>query len=183
MLLSSNCPYHVSIPTLSLKLYCCIKSDHSKNNIKQTYSFLDKLEKKRHKWLETNNFFLKSRSSWQHHPDTTVLMQLSWCCHSEATILMLLSSYLCPEAAVLTSPSWGSHPDAALLIQPSLCCHPQPALLMLASSHCRWTFIVAYKWSAKKILNELTLFQMSWKKETYSIRDKNKHFKKSVILK
>ncbi len=182
MLLSSNCPPHASIPTLSLKLYCCIKVIIAKTILNKLTPFWIN-SKKRHKWLETNKFFFKSRSFWQHHPDTTVLMQLSWCCYSEATILMLLSSYLCPEAAVLTSQSWGSHPDAALLIQPSLCCHPQPALLMLASSHCRWTFIVAYKWSAKKILNELTLFQMSWKKETYSIRDKNKHFKKSVILK
>ena len=138
--------------------------------------------KKRHKWLETKKYFKKSvfltALSWYYCPDVAVLMLPFW-----GNNLIPLSLHLCPEAAVLTSQSWGSHPDAALLIQPSLCCHPQPALLMLASSHCRWTFIVAYKWSAKKILNELTLFQMSWKKETYSVRDKNKHFKKSVILK
>ncbi len=109
-------------------------------------------------------------------------MPWSWCHLSAAANLLPPSRCDHPDAIVLTQLYWRHPLNATLLIQPFSCCYPQTALLMLLSSHCHWKFIVAYKkWSAKTILNELTLFRVSWKKERHKWLE-TKKFKKLVFL-
>ena len=143
----------------------------SNKNINKTYSFPDKLEKRKTYLVrDKNKHFRKSKN----------LMPLSWCHLSAAAILAPPSRCHHPDAIVLTQLYWCHPLNATLLIQPFSCCYPQTALLILLSSHCHWKFIVAYKkWSAKTILNKLTVFQVSWKKERHKWLETQKNILKS----
>lgn len=117
MLLSSHCHWNFIVA------YKII----SKNNIKRTYSFSGKLEKRKTKMVwDTEKYFKKlvflTAQSWYHCPDAAVLMLPSRGNHS--------------DAAVMTSLSWGCCPDITILRKPSWCHPPDTAILMLLSSTC-----------------------------------------------
>ena len=96
--------------------------------------------------------------SWCRLSVTAIQMPQSWCRHPDATIQTQLYWYHAPNATLLMSPSRYRYSHVDILKLPSSWLHPHTATK---------TSLLHRKWSAKTILNKLTLFQISWKKERH----------------
>ena len=109
--------------------------------------------------------------SWCRLSVTAIQMPQSWCRHPDATIQTQLYWYHAPNATLLMSPSRYRYSHVDILKLPSSWLHPHTATK---------TLLLHRKWSAKTILNKLTLFQISWKKERHKWSETNrKYFKQS----